>query len=367
MGFGDFLGNERIVAALRGMLAAGRVPGAMLFSGAAGVGKYTLAVRFAQAANCEREKGDACGECVTCRRIEGLLEPEPLIAAGLAQRGPNPDAATVERVPLLLQTHPDVWTIVPDPVRERTPVARPMIRMGQLRAVQRAAYFKPEARRRVFILDGADTMRWNLASIFLKVLEEPPETATLILLAENAESLLQTIRSRCLQFFFAPVATEEVENFLKERRPELGAKERKLAAELSAGSPGTALRMDLDESVRLRKEALKLLELGVAGQGYDRLFAQTEQLTKKEKESFDNLLGIFYSLLTDILALSQGNGDRALGNPDLKRELTELARCVDLGWARRSMIAFDELHGRWRRNINRQLGLDAVTLAMEKS
>ncbi len=89
-------------------------------------------------------------------------------------------------MPLILETHPDVWLLVPDPVRLRSPVARPMIRVGQLRAVQRAAYFKPQGRRRVFILDGADTMRWNDADLFLKILEEPPESATLILLAPTS-------------------------------------------------------------------------------------------------------------------------------------------------------------------------------------
>ncbi len=120
---------------------------------------------------------------------------------------------------MILETHPDVWLIVPDPVRLRTPVARPMIRVGQLRAVQRAAYFKPQGRRRVFILDGADTMRWTDADIFLKILEEPPESATLILLAPTPDSLLPTIRSRCLQFHFAPVPAEQIEAFLEKPQP----------------------------------------------------------------------------------------------------------------------------------------------------
>ena len=126
-----------------------------------------------------------------------------------AANGPTP--ATVERVPLLLETHPDVWAIVPDPVRLKDPVARPVLHVGQLRAVQRAAYFKPQGRRRVFLIDGAETMRWDLANIFLKILEEPPESATLILLAPNPFQLLPTIRSRCLQFSFTPLGTAEVE------------------------------------------------------------------------------------------------------------------------------------------------------------
>ncbi len=205
MGFDEFLGNERIVSALRGMLRRERVPSALLFTGPRGIGKYTLARMFAQAANCERLKDDFCGECDSCRRIARLADPSPLIELGLAERGESADAAMVERTPLLIETHPDVWLIVPDPVRLRTPVARPMIRVGQLRAVQRAAYFRPQGRRRVFILDGADTMRWTDADVFLKILEEPPECATLILLAPTPDSLLPTIRSRCLQFHFAPV------------------------------------------------------------------------------------------------------------------------------------------------------------------
>src|SRR5712671_8119430 len=217
MGLSEFLGNERIVTALRGALRSNRVPHALLFTGPRGVGKFTLARMFAQAANCERLSNDFCGECATCLRIGLLADTRPLIEQGLAQRGERPDAATVERVPLLLETHPDVWAIVPDPVRPKDPVARPVLHVGQLRAIQRAAYFKPQGRRRVFILDGAETMRWDLASIFLKVLEEPPESATLILLAPSPFQLLPTIRSRCLQFSFTPLANEEVEEILRVR------------------------------------------------------------------------------------------------------------------------------------------------------
>src|ERR1700692_2553055 len=192
MGFSEFLGNARVVTALRGMLAGERVPHAMLFTGPRGVGKFTLARMFAQAANCARLRDDLCGECA--------------------------------------------------PVRPKDPVARPVLHVGQLRAIQRAAYFKPQGRRRVFILDGAETMRWDLASIFLKVLEEPPESATLILIAPNPFQLLSTIRSRCLQFSLTPLAAAEVEEILS-ARTEMKPADRKLAAQLSEGSPGAAMAL----------------------------------------------------------------------------------------------------------------------------
>ncbi|MBI1749255.1 MAG: DNA polymerase III subunit delta' [Acidobacteria bacterium] len=363
MGFADFLGNENILTALRGMLRAGRVPNALLFTGPRGVGKYTLARMFAQAANCERMTDDFCGACAPCRSIAQLADTQPLIERGLAERGESADAAAVERMPLLLQTHPDVCVIVPDPVRLRTPVARPVIRMGQLRAAQRAAYFRPAARRRVFILDGAETMRWDNANIFLKILEEPPETATLILLAPSPDLLLRTIQSRCLRFYFAPLPPEQVEEFLK-RRAELRPAERRLVAQLSQGSIGTALVMDLEESQRLRRDVLRVIELGAAGRPVGKLFAMTAQLTKNEKTPFENILDLFYSLLTDLLELSCEPKNCVLRNPDLRQELEALSAKATLEWVGQATRRLDQLHGRLRRNVNRQLGLENVAVSL---
>jgi len=363
MGFDQFLGNERIVSALRGMLKRSRVPSAILFTGPRGIGKFTLARMFAQAANCERLPDDFCGECDTCKRIARLADMPPLIEAGLAERGESADAAAVERTPLIIETHPDVWAIVPDPVRRLTPVARPMIRVGQLRAVQRAAYFHPQGRRRVFILDGADTMRWNDADVFLKILEEPPPSATLILLAPRPDSLLPTIRSRCIQFHFAPVPGAEVEKFLADHT-NIKPAERKLAAQISEGRPGFALEIDLAESVRLRKQVLRLIELASEGQGYHELFAATAALSKQEKETFENILELFYSLLTDLLELSVNPKACLPRNPDLRRELEVLGKQIDLGWVVRAVGSLDQLSSRLRRNVGRQLGLDAVSISL---
>lgn len=363
MGFDQFLGNERVVTALRSMLGRGRVPNALLFTGPRGIGKFTLARMFAQAANCERRKDDFCGECGPCRRIAGLADPAPLIEQGLAERGESADVSTVERVPLIIETHPDVWAIFPDPVRLRNPVARPMIRVGQLRAVQRAAYFRPQAKRRLFILDGADTMRWTDSDIFLKILEEPPDSATLILIAPRPDSLLPTIRSRCLQFHFAPVPVEQVERFLKDRT-DWKAPARKLAAQLSGGCPGAALALDLNESERLRRQILRLLELSIEGKRYHDIFGVTSQLAKQEKESFENILELFYSLLTDLLELAHDPKVCFPRNPDLRRELETLGKEIDRDWVARATRSLDQLEGGLRRNVGRQLGLDAVAVSL---
>jgi DNA polymerase-3 subunit delta' len=363
MGFSEFHGNERIVAALRGALRSGRVPHSLLFTGPRGVGKFTLARIFAQAANCERLTDDACGQCDTCRRIGALSDPQRLLEQGLAERGESADAATVERVPLILQSHPDVWAIVPDPVRLKNPVARPMLRIGQLRAVQRAAYFQPMARRRVFILDGAETMRWDVASVFLKILEEPPGSAALILTAPSPSSLLPTIVSRCLQFHFAPLPEAEVEAILKEKTSRKPAEIRQ-AAQLSEGSPGVAIEMDVEATLQKRRDALRILEPAARGQGFAQLFADTSAMAKDRESSFEEQLEVFYGLLSDLLELTSGSRSSQLRNVVLAKELEALAKCVDTNWVMRALGALDELHAGARRNLNRQLGLDAMAASL---
>ena len=359
MGFSEFLGNERIVAALRGTLRSDRVPHALLFGGPRGLGKFTLARMFAQAANCQRLTEDFCGECPPCKRIGRIADPQPLVEAGLRERGETADASTIERMPLIVEANADVWLIVPDPVRLKTAVARPMIRVGQLRAVQRAAYFQPEGKRRVFILDGAHTMRWRDADLFLKILEEPPLTATLVLLASTPDAVLPTIRSRCLQFSFAPVSTEAIEAFLKDRRAGKPL-ERKLAAQLADGCPGAALALDLDESSRLRRGLLNLVEQAASAESYHEIFAATAQFAKQEKESFEYILGLLYSLFTDLLEVSQGHRSKFPRNPDLRRELEVLGGRINLQWVLRATDGLDNFEERLGRNGSRQLGLDAL-------
>src|ERR1700730_5570955 len=365
MGFSEFLGNERIVTALRGTLRTERVPHALLFTGPRGVGKFTLARMFAQAANCERLKDDFCANCPTCQRIALLAEPQKLIEQGLAERGESADAATVERVPLILQSHPDAWVLVPDPVRLKTPVPRPMLRGGQLRAVQRAAYFQPMGRRRVFILDGAETMRWDVANVFLKILEEPPGSATLILTAPSPFSLLPTIISRCMQFHFAPLPQAEVEILLKERS-DLKPADLKLAAQHSEGSPGLAMELDVKEAVEKRRAALRLLERAAHGQGFSQLFAETSALAKDRESPFEDLLAIFYGVLTDLLEITSGAQSPSLRNPHLSKELTLLAGNVTSNWVMQAIAGIDDIAAGARRNLNRQLGLDALVASLSR-
>ncbi len=125
-----------------------------------------------------------------------------------------------------------------------------------------------------------------------------------------------------------------------------------------------ALSLNLEESARLRRSVLKLLEQAVAGEKYGEIFAATAQLAKQEKESFENVLSMFYSLLTDLLEVSRAPESSFPRNPDLIREVEALGRKIDSDWVLRATDGLDKLEGRLRRNVGRQLGLDALVTSL---
>src|SRR6266581_1176264 len=217
MAFSDFHGNSETVLRMREMLARERFPHAVVLSGPAGSGKYTLATMFARAANCLNQPNtdglpDFCGQCSNCVRIGQLEDLESRCAEAVEARDALKEAEKKE-TRLFIQTHPDVLVVPPDPPQM-------MIKVDQVRRVIATIYFRPsEARERVFIFTDSAFMK-EAANSLLKVLEEPPEFATIFLLAENPGELLPTIRSRSMIVSLGVLACEDVETYLAKHRSE---------------------------------------------------------------------------------------------------------------------------------------------------
>ena len=158
----------------------------------------------------------------------------------------------------------------------------------------------------------------------------------------------------------------EVEEILK-AHTEMKAEERKLAAQYAEGCPGTAIGLDLIAVAKLHRDALTILERSVELRGVSDLFASTAALAKSQEIAFENVLEVFYSLLTDLLDLSSSSTKKVLRNPTLRRDLETLSKKIDVAWITKAVDGFDTLHARTRRNINRSLGLDAVAISLTRS
>ena len=124
--------------------------------------------------------------------------------------------------------------------------------------------------------------------------------------------------------------------------------------------------LDLEAVARLHRDVLTILERSVEPRGFSDLFAATAALAKSQEIAFENVLEVFYSLLTDLLHLSSSSTMKVLRNPALRRELETLSKKVDVAWIRKAVDGLDVLHARTRRNINRSLGLDAVAISLTR-
>src|ERR1700684_4519287 len=211
MSFSDFHGNTETVHTLREMLAHEKFPHALILAGPAGAGKFTLAQMVAKTMNCpERPVTDGlpdfCGRCANCVRIAGADALEDNFAEAVEARE-NLRETDKKETRIFVQTHPDVMIIPPDPPQM-------LVKVDQVRHVIHEIYYKPvEGRERVYIFSDADFMK-EAANSLLKILEEPPEFATIFLLTDNPTALLPTIRSRCMHLRLAPIPVDEVERYL---------------------------------------------------------------------------------------------------------------------------------------------------------
>jgi DNA polymerase-3 subunit delta' len=362
MPFSDFHGNSVVVQRLRESLARERFPHAVILAGPEGSGKYTLALMLAQAMNCQDPPAaglpDFCGVCGHCRRIALAFDLDARVAEALEAREGMREADKKD-TRLFVQTHPDVLVVPPDPPQL-------MIKVDQVRHVIGQIYFRPaEARRRVFIFTDSAFMK-EAANSLLKILEEPPDFATLFLLAENPGGLLTTIRSRCVTFTLAALATEEVEEYLSRQRADWTAKQRSLVARLSGGALGRARNFDLNVWIAARAHALALLGSALEGREHTDLFKITEtyRAGADGREKTERLLRAVYSLLQDLLWTIEGAPEQ-VRNIDILPDLKRLAAQADLRWISTASERLAEVERGMRRNLLRSLSLDAFVAALE--
>jgi DNA polymerase III subunit delta' len=364
MPFSDFVGNPETVHRLREMLARKRLPHAVILSGSHGSGKYTLALMLARAMNClERPSTDGlpdfCGRCSNCTRIAQSEDLDSRFAEAVEARENLRDTDKKE-TRLFVQTHPDVLIIPPDPPQM-------MIKVDQVRHVIGTIYYRPaEAREHVYIFTSSAFMK-EAANSLLKVLEEPPEFASIFLLTENAGELLPTIRSRSITFNLGALPFAEIESRLGQVRPDWNARQRALVARLSEGAIGRALSFNLESYVAARSHALVMLKSALGTGEHTELFKVTESYRAgaEGREKIDGLLRTLYSLLEDVMFLQSGAG-RLVRNTDILGELQKMSEAADFAWVQRAAEGLGEVERGMRRNLLRSLSLDAFATALER-
>jgi DNA polymerase-3 subunit delta' len=312
----ELLGHAAAEGALRRLFEGGRLPHALLLSGPRGIGKATLAYRFARFV-----LANGAGEGSSDRLSDGSKESGLGIVAesGTFRRvasGGHADLLTVERAY--------------DPRRRRL---RGEIVVDDTREIAAFLRLTPaEGGWRVVIVDGADEMNRSAANALLKILEEPPRRALLLLVAHSQGRLLPTIRSRGRRFPLAPLPPEIVRRLLARYRPDLPEPQAAALTALSGGSIGRALDLAAAGGVELYEALLALLarEPGIDAVA---LHAFADRLARSEAEEAYRAVEELMARLLARIAGAAARGGAPEGLPDgaVLRRLGE--RAAAARWA----------------------------------
>lgn len=246
MGFEGLLGNDRLKQQLSAGLQNNRISHGYLISGAPGSGKRTLARLLAAAAVC-REPERPCLRCPVCRKV-------------------------------LQNNHPDVIT-VDDPEKKTVSVAL-------IRDARTDIYVRPnEAERKIYLFPRAQDMTVEAQNALLKVLEEPPQYGVFLLMADQPEALLPTVRSRCVELKMLPLPEVILRRALMEEFPEAQSEDVSAAMIRSGGFLGQARDL-LSEGAQMLPQTRQFAESYAAGDALGVL----QVLTAMEKWKRDALI-----------------------------------------------------------------------------
>ncbi|MFH1467700.1 MAG: DNA polymerase III subunit [Pseudomonadota bacterium] len=330
-GTGDILGQERACRQLWTSLAADRLHHCYLFEGPPGVGKATVALRLAMAANCEGRPGEGapCARCPACQAI----------AAG---------------------RHPDVIELAPDPGQ-----ASGTITIEQARELlRRLSLHRHSARRRFVIVDPVDLVRTEAVNALLKTLEEPPEATGFILVTARTASLLPTVISRSLRVRFSAVEDGTLAAWLEAR----GIVEPARLARLSLGSPGRALELAQGRLAALEEARAALLEAIEAGP--TPLLSYIEALSASPRSAWEPKIGLCLDalelLLRDATCCATGRGEEVL-DPAQRGLAERWGERLWPGGLRRVDDAMEQARASLLLNVTPRLVMEALltTLAVE--
>jgi DNA polymerase-3 subunit delta' len=307
---------------------SGKLRHAYLFTGPEGVGRQTLAIRFAQALNCPAppEQGGFCGVCRDCRQLQSLM-------------------------------HPDLSLLLPEEGHKD-------ILIDQVRSLQHTLALSPYAAAyRIALLPDFQRSTDQAQNALLKTLEEPPDKVILLLTAHTPEQLLETIVSRCEVIRLRPASIDSTQAYLQTEKGLNGEKAR-LLAHLSGGRVGAAICLAEDPTALARRsEHLETL-LGLLPERRFERFKLAASLVKpwdRARQNLGEVLPIWLSFWRDVFLMSAG-GSLPLVNVDLAVQVDQVASQVSSERARALVIAHEQAMGQLDANANVQLLAETLLL-----
>lgn len=328
--FKEIVGHNQIIEYIENACSSGMVSHAYILNGERGSGKRLLADFFAMALQCEErdEDGSACGKCRSCRQ---------------AMSGNQPD--------IVHTTHEKPSTISVEEIRTQ---------------VNNDIMIRPYASRyKVYIIGEADKMSVQAQNALLKTIEEPPEYAVILLLTENAQALLPTIRSRCVVLKLRNIRDQLVKKYLLEHM-EISEDRADICVAFAQGNLGKAISLATSEDFNEMKEATVHLLRNIDEMETEGLIEAVKKCTefKMDINDYLDMIAVWYR---DVLIYKATlSVDRVVFSDQLKyiKQRASKSSYEGIGTI---LNAIEKAKARLKANVNFELTMELLLLTIKEN
>jgi len=325
--FKDIIGQESIKKHLQTAIKTGNLSHAYIINGEYGSGRQTIASALAKTIQCQSKTDDtdACGVCTSCKQAES-------------------------------HNHPDIKYITHD----KTSISVNDIREQLNNDISIKPY---SSEYKIYIIPDANKMTEQAQNALLKTIEEPPVYAIIILLTENCDSLLPTIRSRCVTLTMNPVEKDKVCTYL-ENKFQLEPEQAQIAANYCQGNIGKAIRFaSSSDFIEMKNQVLKLLKnldsMDIAS------IIDTIKEFSTHKNDINDYLDLMLLWYRDVLMFKVTKDANLLLYSDEYSAISEQATKRDYENIENIIAAIDKAKVRLKANVNFDVTIELMILAMK--
>jgi len=333
-GFQDIVGHNKIIEHLKNAIKMDKVSHAYIINGEDNSGKMMLAEAFAMALQCEEGNPEPCGNCRSCRQ-------------------------TKER------NQPDIIFIGQDEMMEEKKTKS--ISVDEIRTLlNNDIVIKPySSKYKIYIVDHAEKMNVQAQNALLKTIEEPPAYGVILLLTSNADSFLQTIRSRCILLNIKTVEEEQIKKHLmkKYQVPDYKAE---ICAAFAQGNVGKAIQLASSDSFNeMKQDVLSLVKKMEEVEIYELpLTIKNINTYKQSMEEYLDLMTLWYR---DVLYLKSTDDVNNLIFKDEVYDIKKQAAKKSFSGIENILQAIELTRTRLKANVNFDLVIEMLLLAIKEN
>jgi DNA polymerase-3 subunit delta' len=327
MKFEDILGQTQVIDKIEAMLKEETFPAVALFYGPEGTGKRLTAIKIAKALNCTNNNPPHsffCNECASCEKIEKEIHPDIHI---LDREG---DSIKIEKV-------------------------REMIK-----AISQVQF---EGRKKIAIINNAETLTLQAANALLKTLEEPPQNTNIILISSNTGKLPLTLKSRCYPLRFSPLDDDTIVEILARAEEQYSKDTLKIIAGISEGGVESAKSLLGADILNERRNFLQILD----SQDYNiKNYALFSDEKFEGTELIQRELQVFKRLILDILFYKMSIYER-IKNTDMTEDIKRISKRLDKFHLWSILKEIEQFETSLEMNVNLKLHQNLLLMNILKS